>query len=71
MTLTEYLTLREQEGVNPTAAMLDLKAITGAGERTVWNWHKAGKAPAYAERLMRVWTEALPEQRERWFSERG
>lgn len=69
MTLTEYLTLREQEGVNPTTAMLDLKAITGAGERTVWNWHKAGKAPAYAERLMLVWTEALPEQRERWFSE--
>ena len=70
MTLTEYLTILEREGVNPTTAMLDLKAITGAGERTVWNWHKAGKAPAYAERLMRVWSEASPEQRARWFAER-
>lgn len=67
MTLAEYLTERKKDGVTHTVALLDLKAITGAGERTVWNWHKAGKAPAYAERLMRVWTEALPEQRERWF----
>lgn len=67
MTLTEYLNRRSKEGVSPTSAILDLKVITGAGERTVWNWHKAGKAPAYAERLMLVWVEATPEQRARWF----
>lgn len=67
MKIAEYVKLQVQEGLSLTAAIEELSTISCAGLRTVWRWHREDKAPAAAERLMQVWAEATPEQRERWF----
>lgn len=67
MKLEEYIKLQVEGGMTLTRALSMLPEIVCASEPTVWRWHKTGKTPAYAERLMQVWAEANAPQRERWF----
>lgn len=68
MTVQEHIENRRAEGISLSAAVRELAAITGAGVRSVWRWVDGGKMPPHAVRLLMVWHECSPEQRDRWFS---
>lgn len=69
MRLVDYFAARQEAGVSLTAAVRELSGITGAGERSVWRWVDGGEVPLYAKRLLVIWSECTPEQRQRWFGE--
>lgn len=66
--LQEYIRARACAGKSLSAVIVELAGVVCTAERTVWRWYEANKAPAYAERLLRVWDEATPEQRASWFA---
>lgn len=67
MKLTEYIRKRGTEGLSLTAAVNELAALVAVNTRTAWRWVEAGEAPAQVRKLLLIWAEATPEQRDRWF----
>lgn len=71
MKLAEYIELKTGEGYSLTRAVEELSDTLGVTSRSVWGWYKQQKAPQLVELLLSVLVEATPEQRARWFAERG
>ena len=68
MTLQTYTALRLAQGVNLTTAVEEAAAICGSSTRAAWAWHKNGRTPAYAERLLTIHAACTAEQRAEWFT---
>lgn len=69
MTAKEYITQRLQDGGSLTRAVKEISAICSVGERSVWEWHQGRVVPPYAAKLLRIWADCSPAQRERWFNQ--
>ena len=67
MTPTQYIALRQSEGLNLTTAASELASITGCSMRSVWSWLKGSKVPAYAQKLLAIYSTCNPAQRDLWF----
>ena len=69
MTASEFVARRVKDGCSLTSAVKELASICSVGERSVWEWHKGRVVPPYAAKVLRIWAECSPEQRERWFNQ--
>ena len=68
MTAKEYIEQRVADGRSLTQAVKELAAICSVGERSVWEWHSGRVVPPYAAKILRIWAECSPDQRQKWFS---
>lgn len=69
MRLEEFLEQRKAAGVSTTAAVEEITAICCVKVRNAWRWVQEGQVLPYAARLMTIWAECSPVQRERWFNQ--
>ncbi len=37
-------------------------------QRRVWDWLQGKPVPAYAQRLLHIWGDCTPAQRQKWYS---
>ena len=64
----EYTKQREEEGVTLSAAVKELACICSVSERSVWRWMDGSDVPPYAAKLLSIWADCTPEQRDTWFN---
>ena len=65
MTPAEFV---ERQATTRTEATQRCARVCGVTERMVWNWLKGSSPwkPSH-EKLLQIYTESTPEQRERWW----
>lgn len=68
MTPEEFIARHTAGGITRTAAVVLLARACGVGQRRVWDWLQGKPVPAYAQRLLHIWSDCTPAQRQKWYS---